>query len=291
MLAHAGRRVRRRQVGGDVGRAAADPLRERAQAVLAAGDEHQPQAVLARQPQRGRLADPARGARDDREPAHDAAIACGGNGARSFSKPRRRLDAVQPGADRAVLARVGAGLVRAVHVGVERDVGHRVLLAADERPLVGEPARQRAERAVPARHQRLRQLRVLRRAAREHEEARDRERGLDLVLLEEHPLVHGRAGEPVVRHQRRARRRGRAGSRPTPGSCARFELEHRHAAVGVAGHVLGRAGLAPEQVDGHRLVTGSRAGAARSGPSCSWRTPGGRRGASRRTLPAATMRG
>ena len=97
--------------------------------------------------------------------AHDATIACSGNGARSFSNRGVASTRSSQAAIAVVLARVGAGVDRAVHVGVERDVGHRVVVARDERPLVGEPARERAQRAAAAREQRLDELRVRVRAA------------------------------------------------------------------------------------------------------------------------------
>ena len=54
------------EVDGDVGRLAGQRLGQLAQALLAAGDEDQLGAGLAREPPRGRLADPARGAGDQR---------------------------------------------------------------------------------------------------------------------------------------------------------------------------------------------------------------------------------
>jgi len=48
-----------------------------------------------------------------------------------------RLDAIKPRRDVRELQRVGTGVRGAVDVGVQRDVGNRVLVAGYERPSVG----------------------------------------------------------------------------------------------------------------------------------------------------------
>ena len=55
------RRVRVGEVDGDVGRLAGQRLGQRPQQLLAAGDQDQLHPRLAREPLRGRLADPGRG--------------------------------------------------------------------------------------------------------------------------------------------------------------------------------------------------------------------------------------
>ena len=62
-LAHRYRRLRRGQVGGHHGRAA-ELLRQPLQPLSSAGDQHEPDAGLARETAGGCLADAARGARD-----------------------------------------------------------------------------------------------------------------------------------------------------------------------------------------------------------------------------------
>ena len=110
------------------------------------------QVGLGGQPVRGGLADPARRAGDDGEAGHADTIACSGNGARSLTNASVASTRSSQPAISGVLARVRADVGRAVRVGVERDVGDRVVVAGQERPPVGEPARQRR----PARRGRAR---------------------------------------------------------------------------------------------------------------------------------------
>ena len=217
MLAHARRRVGRREVDGDEGRAAADPLGERPQPVLAPRDEHEPQ-VRARAPSRSAVASPIPLEAPVTTATRVTAPPSRGRERREVVlEAGRGLHPVQPSADRPVLARVGARLVRAVHVGVEGDVGHRVVLPAHERAVVGQPAGERGERAVPARQQRLHQLRVLLGAAREDEEAGDRDvraRSGSARRTSTGAPPRAPAGRPAAAA---CPLRGRAGSRPTRG--------------------------------------------------------------------------
>ena len=85
------------------------------------------------------------------------------------------------------------------------------------------------------------------------QEARVRQLGLDPVLLEEHPLEHAGAGEPVGGEVLRA-----LGEVGEDGAGLRdrlpvVQLQDRDAAVRVAAEVLGRARLAGEEVDGDAL--------------------------------------
>ena len=118
--------------------------------------------------------------------------------------PGLRGDAVNPRADRRIRVEGEAALVGAVRVRVERDVrdGHRV---AGEPVASLEAELERGERLDAALRQvlalrlpdlRLRRVRL--------EEARDRDRRLVVVLLEEHPLQRFRAVVAVLGDEARA---------------------------------------------------------------------------------------
>ena len=153
-----------------------------------------------------------------------------------------------------VLARVRPDVRPAVDVRVEGDVGDRVVVAGHERRAARrEAALERDERVAAAVEPVLEDLGRLRVAAGQPQEARHAELRLDPVLLEEHPLVHARPRRRRAAGRKACPRQGGAGSRPTPRSAPRVELEHRHAPVRVAREVLVGARLAREQVDGHEL--------------------------------------
>ena len=76
MLEDARRGVVVEQVGGEEADALAELVGERAQALLAPGDEHQRPAGLAREPPRGRLADAARGAGDEHHARRGRGVTC-----------------------------------------------------------------------------------------------------------------------------------------------------------------------------------------------------------------------
>src|SRR5438105_3334465 len=113
-------------------------------------------------------------------------------------------DAGKPRADRRIVVEREAALVRAVRVRVERDVRHGHAVAGE--PVASfEAELERGKRLDAA----LRQILALclpdlRPRGVRLEEARHRNRGLVLVLLEEHPLERLRAVVAVLRYEARA---------------------------------------------------------------------------------------
>jgi hypothetical protein len=113
-------------------------------------------------------------------------------------------DALEPCTDRRVRLQVEAALVRDVCVGVERNVGDRHPVA-DEPVAPGDVLLHPGERAISLLEPAVQLvLHALRPARVGEPEPGDRDRGLVLVLLEEHPLEHLGPLEPVVGNERRA---------------------------------------------------------------------------------------
>ena len=160
-----------------------------------------------------------------------------------------RRDAAEPGAHARVRREVVAALVRDVRVRVQRDVGDRVALGDEEPARLQVPIHD-GERGAALRET-VGQLRAARMVGRQvlDEVARRRDIRLVAVLLEEHPLQHLRAAEPVAGHERRPlgqvpEDRVRLGE-----VRAVVELERRDAAVRVALQELRLARCAGVDVD------------------------------------------
>lgn len=171
----------------------------------------------------------------------------------------RRLHSGDPVAHRRMVVEVEAGLVRHVHVRVDRDVGDRVALAGQERVFAQvalEDVQHRGSRGAPALGRRA--VRV--EPAGLEAEAQAGDPGNDLALLVEQPAHHLGPRGPVVRQQLGAlgqvgEDRVRLGQRlPVIG----FE-DGRHTGR-IEARELVRERVAAEDVDVHALVVDAELG-------------------------------
>ena len=215
------------------------------------------------------------GARQLARPAGDA---CAGSGSRSLTN-RAATQRARASRDVLVAARVRAGVVRAVHVGVQGDVRDGVVATGGEVAAVREPAVERGERVIRLAPGRLAYTSgICSSRPDEPEKAGIGQLGLDPACSNS---IHARrACERAARSGGSAcPRRGAGGSRPdsaivSPESSSSTGMRPS----GLRPKCSWRARLAPEEVDRARARREARAGAAGSGPSCSSPRRGGRTG-------------
>ena len=145
--------------------------------------------------------------------------------------------------------------MRDVGVGIERDVGDRIV-AGGEEVMAREMLLHDAERLIALLHPVLERVRLqFAPAAYQREpEPRGAEIGLERMLLEEHPLQRGRTVDAVLGRKLRA-------ARDVPEDRVRLgqiasgrDFEHRNAAARIHGEEFRRARLPLENVDLHEPV-------------------------------------
>ena len=202
---------------------------------------------------------------------------------------RRRLHALDPRAHRRASGEIHVDVARQVDVGPQREVGDRVPIA--RHPLAAVEVRlEPVDRGLAAREAVGEDLGRERVAAGQAPEARAAEVGLDVVLLDEQPLVHVRPRHRIGRQQVRAlgeveQDGARLGDRRAVG-----QFQHRGTPERIAPPVLRRGGVAAEDVHARRGGRGARAGPAGPAPSGSWPRRRSRRGSVRSCADNAPTR-
>src|SRR5579871_2955359 len=164
-------------------------------------------------------------------------------------------DALEPAADSRKAGEVKPAFVCNVRIGVKRNIRDGIAVCHEE-SMAFEVLFHHAERAVALLHPVLDGMHLqLAPTLDEYQpEMRSAQVGLEAVLLEEHPLQHVAAIEPVVRYEGRS-----AGKVPKNGAgfrqvAPRRSFEQRNMSARVLGKELRRARLAFEDVDLDEIV-------------------------------------